>query len=91
MQQVPRLRSCKRSKSSGEDDEVDLADTLVAIAYAKVRMSEIDVAIPLMEKALRTQSPHRMSRLNGLHLCERACDNCQAAANVVRIMDWRSS
>jgi tetratricopeptide (TPR) repeat protein len=36
-------------------DELDLADTLVALAYAKVRMSEIEAAVPLMEEALRIQ------------------------------------
>ena len=36
-------------------DELELADTLVALAYVKVRMSEIDAAVPLMEEALRIQ------------------------------------
>ncbi len=36
-------------------DELELADTLVALAYAKVRMSEVDAAVPLMEEALRIQ------------------------------------
>ncbi len=36
-------------------EELDLADTLVALAYAKVRMSEIEAAVPLMEEALRIQ------------------------------------
>ena len=36
-------------------DELELAETLVALAYAKVRMSEVDAAVPLMEEALRIQ------------------------------------
>ena len=36
-------------------DDLDLANTLIALAYAKVRMSEIDAAVPLMEEALRIQ------------------------------------
>jgi len=34
-------------------DELQLADTLVALAYAKVRMSEVDAAVPLVEEAVR--------------------------------------
>jgi tetratricopeptide (TPR) repeat protein len=37
------------------NDELQLADTLVALAYAKVRMTDIDSAIPLMEEALKIQ------------------------------------
>src|SRR5262245_57982944 len=36
-------------------DDPALADTLVALAYANVRTSHMDVAIPLMEEALRIQ------------------------------------
>ncbi len=37
------------------NDELQLADTLVALAYAKVRMTDIDSAIPLMEEAVKIQ------------------------------------
>jgi tetratricopeptide (TPR) repeat protein len=36
-------------------DDLQIADTLLALAYAKVRTSEIDASIPLMEEALRIQ------------------------------------
>ena len=36
-------------------DELELAHTLVALAYAKVRMSDFDAGEPLMEEALRIQ------------------------------------
>lgn len=37
------------------NNELPVADTLVALAHAKVRMFEIDAAIPLMEEALEIQ------------------------------------
>ena len=36
-------------------DDLQLADTLVALAYAKVRTADIGSAIPLMEEALKIQ------------------------------------
>jgi tetratricopeptide (TPR) repeat protein len=37
------------------NDELQVADTLVALAYVKVRMTDVDSAIPLMEQALKIQ------------------------------------
>jgi hypothetical protein len=36
-------------------DALEVADTLVALAYTKVRMSEIDAAILLMKEALENR------------------------------------
>ena len=50
-----KLRSVAIQRRTLGNDELQLADTLVALAYAKVRMTDLLAAIPLMEEALQIQ------------------------------------